>query len=629
MCGICGIVHADPARTVDAARVGSMNAALVHRGPDDEGAWVRGAVGLAARRLSIRDVVHGHQPMANENASCVVVFNGEIYNADELRADLQKKGFAFRTQCDTEVVLRAYEAWDEGAVHRFNGMFAFAVWDAARDRLYAARDRVGIKPLYFTERGGTLAFSSELASLLRSGLVDGALDPAAIDAYLTYLYVPHPESIFRGVRQLGPGESLTWHRGRARIDTYWRPEFRATRSWTLDSAAETYKELLRDAVRLQCVSDVPLGAFLSGGIDSTSVVAVLAESSPMPVKTFTIGFDDAESDERGYARMAANAFATRHIERVMQPDLAEMSAELVRHFGEPFADSSAIPTWMVSKLAREEVTVALSGDGGDELFAGYTWLHMALRAGRFASVPRPLRAMLDVGLKLAPRSPWWDKARRFSADAALTPMERLQRRETCFNAEQRADVYSPAVAKAVHARGLDRFREYWEQCSAFTDEDRMLSQDLRMYLPDDILTKVDRMSMAASLEARVPLLDHRIVEFAATVPFEMKYNGVESKRLVKHALKGVVPAKLLEQRKRGFAIPVHAWLRGELAPLFEEAVLGAGARSAEWFEPAAMRSLFAAHRAGRENLGHHLWALLVFEQWLRWMETVPGMKVRL
>jgi asparagine synthase (glutamine-hydrolysing) len=562
--------------------------------------------------------------MANEDESCVVVFNGEIYNADDLRKELESKGFTFRTRCDTEVVLRAYEAWDESAVQRFNGMFAFAVWDAPRERLYAVRDRVGIKPFVYAESNGTFAFSSEIASLLHSGLIDGRLDPAAIDAYLTYLYVPRPETIFEGIRQLGPGESLTWHRGRVRTELYWNPEFRPTASWRLETAAEAYADLLRDAVRLQRVSDVPLGAFLSGGIDSTSVVAFLAESSATPVKTFTIGFDDSEADERGYARLAAQHFMTHHTERVMQPDLTAMSAELVRYFGEPFADSSAVPTWLVSKVAREQVTVALSGDGGDELFAGYAWLHMALRSGRYALLPRTLRGLGDVGLRLAPRSPWWNKVRRFSADALLTPMDRLRRRETCFSPDARAALYVPALARAVEERAVDRFGEHWERSTTFSDGDRMLNQDLRMYLPDDILAKVDRMSMAASLEARVPLLDHRIVEFAATVPFEMKYNGSESKRLVKLALKGMAPDKLLEQRKRGFAIPIHAWFRGELAPVFEETVLGRGARSADWFDRPQMRALFDAHRAGREECGHHLWALLVFEQWLRWVETAPG-----
>jgi asparagine synthase (glutamine-hydrolysing) len=624
MCGICGWIDSDTSRGVNTPSLDAMNFALLHRGPDDGATWTRRNVGLGARRLSVIDVAHGHQPMANEDESRVIVFNGEIYNAGEIRADLEALGHRFRTRCDTEVVLRAYEAWEEAAVQRLNGMFAFAVWDARRERLYAARDRVGIKPLVYTERGGVFAFSSELDSLARSGLVEGRINPAALDAYLTYLYVPHPDTIYSGVHALGPGEALIWQRGRLRREVYWRPQFRPTASWRMETAAEAYADLLQDAVRRQRVSDVPLGAFLSGGVDSTSIVAFLAESGAGRVKTFTIGFDDPGADERKFARMAADAFGTDHVEAILKADAAAMSGELIRHFGEPFADSSAIPTWMVSKLAREHVTVALSGDGGDELFAGYSWLHMTRRVSRYAQWPRALRELVDAALWLAPRSPKWDKVRRFSADAALAPVERFRRRQTCFTPAERAALYTPGTAAAVGAAALDRFGAHWDEAGATTDDDRMLHQDLRMYLPDDVLTKVDRMSMAVSLEVRVPLLDHRIVEFAATVPFEMKYNRGESKRLMKSALKDKVPAALLEQRKRGFSLPVHRWFRGDAAVAFEEVVLGADARSAAYLDGAELRALYDAHRAGRRDAGHHLWALMMFEQWLRYAARLPG-----
>lgn len=625
MCGICGVVHSDPTRTVDVARLDAMTDALRHRGPDEGGRWVQGNVGLGARRLSIIDVDHGHQPMANDNASCVVVFNGEIYNAGALRDELADKGYEFRTRCDTEVVLRAYEAWDEAAVQRFNGMFAFAVWDGSRELLYVARDRVGIKPLVFLERNGTFAFSSELDSLARSGLIPGAINLAALDAYFTYLYVPHPDTIYEGVHKLGPGEALTVQRGRIRKDSYWRPEFKPTDSWRLETAAEAYVDLLHDAVRLRMVSDVPLGAFLSGGIDSTSVVWSLSEQSGGPVKTFTIGFADKAADESPYARQAAAQFMTDHTEAVLEPDVAAMSAELIPYFGEPFADSSAVPTWLVSKLARDRVTVALSGDGGDELFAGYSWLHMTRRVARYRGVPASLRRLAHVGLKLAPRSPWWDKVRRLSGDALLSPMEAFRRRETCFSSEQRAALYGPGLASAFQRDVADRFREYWEAAEAGGDDDRMLHQDLRMYLPDDILTKVDRMSMAVSLEARVPLLDHRIVEFAGTVPFGLKYNEGESKRLVKHALRDHVPASLLRQRKRGFAMPVHAWFRGDLADVFRDAVLSRG--SDGWLNAGEAQRLFDAHRDGCADYGHHLWALLMFDHWRDYAERLPGLSL--
>ncbi len=626
MCGICGWIDSDASRAVNTAALDAMNLALLHRGPDDGATWTQRNAGLGARRLSVIDVAHGHQPMANEDESRVIVFNGEIYNAAELRADLEALGHRFRTRCDTEVVLRAYEAWEEAAVQRLNGMFAFAVWDARHERLYVARDRVGIKPLVYTERGGVFAFSSELDSLARSGLVEGRINPAALDAYLTYLYVPHPDTIYEGVHALGPGEALIWQRGRLRREVYWRPQIRPTASWRIETATEAYADLLQDAVRRQRVSDVPLGAFLSGGVDSTSIVAALAESGAGRVKTFTIGFDDPAADERKYARMAAETFGTDHMEAVLNADAVAMSGELIRYFGEPFADSSAIPTWLVSKLAREHVTVALSGDGGDELFAGYSWLHMTRRVSRYAQWPRTLRGIVDAALVLAPRSPKWDKVRRFSADAALAPVERFRRRQTCFTAAERAALYTPAMRAAVGAAAMDRFGAHWQEAGEASDDDRMLHQDLRMYLPDDVLTKVDRMSMAVSLEVRVPLLDHRIVEFAATVPFEMKYNRGESKRLMKRALKDKVPAALLEQRKRGFAVPVHRWFREGAGAAFEELVLGADAQSAAYLDQGEMRRTYEAHRAGRRDAGHHLWALTMFEQWLRYAAQVSGLR---
>ena len=627
MCGICGVAHADPTRSADTAAVAAMTDALVHRGPDEGGTWAHRNVALGARRLSVIDVAHGHQPMLNEDESVAVVFNGEIYNAGELREDLIGKGHAFRTQCDTEVVLRAYESWGDDAVTRFNGMFAFAIFNTRKDRLFLARDRLGIKPLMYTVQDGAFAFSSELDSLLRSGLVSGRMNAAALDAYFTYLYVPHPDTIFEGVSKLGPGESLVWERGEVRKEVYWRPSFEIDTSWTLDTAAEAYLDLLRDAVRMQRVSDVPLGAFLSGGVDSTSVVALLSQVSDSPVKTFTIGFEDSEADETGYAQIAVDRFQTDHHVQIMEPDLVEMAPRLISFFGEPFADSSAIPTWMVSKFAREHVTVALSGDGGDELFAGYSWLHMNQRVAKYRKMPSGLRGLVDAALRLAPGSPLIEKVRRFSADSFLEGGESFRRRQTCFGPEMRAALYNAEVGKAVAGRGADRFQEHLDSAAGLAPEDQMLHQDLRMYLPDDILTKVDRMSMAVSLEVRVPLLDHRIVEFAATVPFHLKYNKGVSKRLVKHALRGLVPEELLAQRKRGFSIPIHAWFRGPLRDHFREAVLPGDALNKEFLNSDRIEKIFDDHVQRRENYGHHLWALLMFEHWLRYMSHDSKLKV--
>lgn len=629
MCGICGLVRVEVLRDSDTQAVEKMTAALFHRGPDEGGTWSHRNVALGARRLSIIDLAHGRQPMSNEDGSVTVVFNGEIYNAHELRDELTGKGYAFRTQCDTEVVLRAFEAWGDACVTRFNGMFALAVCDVRADRVFLARDRLGIKPLVYLHEGGVFAFSSELDSLLRSGLVRGELNPAAIDAYFTFLYVPCPDTIFTGVSKLGPGQTLVWEKGELRTEEYWRPEFAIDSSWTLDSAAEAYLDLLRDAVRLQRVSDVPLGAFLSGGIDSTSVVALLSEAGSPPVKTFTIGFEDADADETAYALQVAERFGTDHTVRVMHPDLIEMAPDLARFFGEPFADSSAVPTWMVSKLAREQVTVAMSGDGGDELFAGYSWLHMNERVATYRRVPRALRELANTTLRMAPGTPFVEKVRRFSSDSFLDAAESFRRRETCFAAGMRADLYGPDMGESIRRIAVDRFQEHLDSAAYLDGADRMLHQDLRMYLPDDILTKVDRMSMAVSLEARVPLLDHRIVEFAVTVPFHLKYNNGVSKRLVKHALRDRVPPDLLRQRKRGFAIPVHRWFRAELRDHFRDRVLVDDARLRVYLDAGVVNRIFEAHVAGREQYGHHLWALLMFEHWLRYMDENETMELSL
>lgn len=606
-----------------------MNTALRHRGPDDEGVWISGNAGLAARRLSIIDVEHGHQPMTTEDGRFTVVFNGEIYNAPELREELRAKGHAFRTRCDTEVVLEAFAAYGDEAVERFNGMFAIAVYEPARRRLLLVRDRVGIKPLCYTFRGGTLAFSSEIDSLLRSGLVTGRMDPAALDAYFTYLYVPGDRSIFQDVKKLAPGERVIFEDGVLRRERYWRPELRLQANWTLDTAAEAFLELLDDAIRLRTVSDVPLGAFLSGGVDSSAIVGRFREGSGNALKTFTIGFTDPQADETGYARIASDRFGTEHTESVMTPDLVTLLPELIPYFGEPFADSSAVPTWLVSKLAREQVTVALSGDGGDELFAGYTWAHMNHRVAQYRRVPALLRQGIDGALRGLPGSGWAGRVKRFSTDSFLDPRASFLRRQTCFGEEMRNELYGDDL-RSVVARATKHSTERVDDSALDpSDPNWMLERDLRVYLPDDILTKVDRMSMAASLEVRVPMLDHRIVEFAMTVPFALKFSGGVSKRLLKHAIRDTVPQSLLTQRKRGFSLPIHRWFRGELGDQFQELLLTGDARCGGYLNMDSVRTLYSLHSSGTEDMGHHLWTLLSFEHWLRYVESVPGVHVDL
>lgn len=624
MCGICGIMNADREQRADEALVERMNRALDHRGPDDSGSWHGGHVGLAMRRLSIIDLFRGRQPIANEDKSVILVYNGEIYNFQELREQLEVRGHVFRTMSDTEVVLRAYEEYGDDALAHLNGMFAFALYDARQDRLLLARDRVGIKPLYYTVRNGALAFSSELDSLMQSGLIRGALNPSAVNAYFSFLYVPAPDSIFRDVFKLPPAHKLVYRNGKVSVERYWSLQLESDSKLSLPEAAETYVDLLCDAVRMQCVSDVPLGAFLSGGLDSSSVVAMMHVNSAAPVKTYSIGFDDAHMDELKYARVAAEHFETDHTEAILRPDMVETAPYLVRFFGEPFADSSALPMWLVAQLARREVTVVLSGDGGDELFAGYTWLSMTRRVNAYRHVPAILRYGIDAALRLLPASPLAGKLRRFSRDSFLESDAVFRRRETCFDGRERAALYGPELATQIAQDVVDRFQEHVEDAAAMSPENRMLHHDFNMYLPDDILVKVDRMTMAHSLEARVPILDNRIIEFAASVPFRMKMRGSISKYIVKKAIGPIMPPDLIRQRKQGFAIPVHRWMREELRGHFLETVLGHDARNTMLLNRRAIRSIFDRHVQGTDNYGHHLWALLMFEHWLRYAERQPG-----
>lgn len=618
MCGICGFVHAGPERPADPALAERMAEIMRHRGPDDAGCWSEGPAALAHRRLSVLDPSpDGHQPWLSADGRHVLVFNGEIYNFLELRRELDQAGCGFRTRCDTEVLAAALGTWGESALTRLNGMFAFAWYDCREKRLWLVRDRLGIKPLYYGYHQGTFVFASELDALRQSGLSPTSLSASAVNAYFTYLYVPEPDTIFEGIQQVRPGEMVVFQRGSVEKKIYWQLRSAPNIHWTLDSAAEAYLPLLEDAVRLHRVSDVPLGASLSGGVDSASVTGLLSRLPGPPIKTFTIGFEDAQADELRYARIAARHFGTEHFEEICRPDLVALLPEIVRHFGEPFADSSALPMWLVSRLARQHVTVALSGDGGDELFAGYTWCHMNWRVARYRRWPAPMRQAVGGLLGLLPNTPGIEKVRRFHADAALDARESFRRRQTCFTAPERAALFQDELAQQAMAGAVDRFLELAEASQGWNEDDWMLYQDTVMYLPGDILTKVDRMSMAHGLEARVPLLDYRLVEFAATVPFALKFDGRTSKRVMKHALRGLLPPELLRQRKQGFSIPIHRWFRETLGRHFEEIVLAPDARCRAYLRPEAVRTLLDKHRSFRENYGHHLWALLVFEHWLR------------
>jgi asparagine synthase (glutamine-hydrolysing) len=610
MCGIAGMMSFDgaPVRLEELRR---MCGALAHRGPDDEGLYMGAGVGLGMRRLSIIDLATGRQPVHNEDGTVWAVFNGEIYNFQELRRDLQERGHSFYTGTDTEVIVHLYEERGTRCVDALRGMFAFAVWDERARSLLLARDRVGIKPLYYCQTGGRLAFASELKALLQLPGVERNLNWKAVGHMFTFLTTPTAESIVQDVRKLEPATVLTATARGVRLSPYWNLEWRPDYGRTEMELAAELRERLEESVRLHLVSDVPLGAFLSGGIDSSSVVATMARLSPRPVKTFSIGFDEKDYDELHYARLAARAFGTEHHELVLEPDVLSVIEDLAWDLDEPFGDPSAIPTYMVSKLAAEHVTVVLSGDGGDELFAGYDRYRVEERERRREWLPGALRRALGT---LARHAPERMKGRNFLRHLALDGHERYLDAATFFRREEQRELFLPDIFALVSAG--DPWREAVE-CLGGPDRHWLSSLqhlDMKAYLPLDILTKVDRMSMAHSIEARVPLLDHKLIEFAATIPAELKLRGGNGKYIFKRALRGLVPAPILERPKRGFAIPLGRWFRGRLGDFVRDLLLSDRARQRGFVNPAYVEKLLERNERGR-NLDCQLWILISFELW--------------
>lgn len=623
MCGIAGIVDTT-GRPVDPALLRAMTTAQAHRGPDGEGFVCRGPVGLGHRRLAIIDLATGDQPMANDDESIWIVFNGEIYNFLELRRELEAEGVRFRTTSDTEVILRAYEADGPDCVSRLRGMFAFAILDQRTRRILLARDRVGIKPLVYSWDGRRLLFASELKGLLADPSLARDVSWEALGQYLTYHYVPAPGTIFRAARKLPPASTLilSLDGGSPRISRYWSLRFAPTQGITEADWSEGLRAHLADAVRSHMVSDVPIGAFLSGGVDSGTVVALMAEASSRPVRTFSIGFAEADFNELRYARQVAARYGTDHYELVVKPSALEVLPVLAWHFDEPFADSSAIPTYYVSRITREHVTVALSGDGGDENFAGYLRYARALELhdrldGRLGHLVRPLAGMaahlLPVG---AP-------GQAYAGLVAAAPLERYRRLVTYERAETLRRLLSDDCAAAAMSAGPP---------TGFSDFGRgeppdyvsALQQiDIETYLPDDILAKVDRTSMAVSLEARVPLLDHVLMEFVATIPSALKLKGGVGKHLLKHAMGPLLPDEILTRRKTGFGVPLGAWFRHELRDLTRDVLLSRTAVERGIFRTTEIEALLQTHDTGRRDCSARLWALMCFELWMQRWATPP------
>src|ERR1051325_1981397 len=620
MCGIAGFVDLNETGPMISAQevIDRMCQVIRHRGPDDQGTYLKDGVALGMRRLSIIDLVGGHQPISGEDGSVTIVFNGEIYNFLELKPKLESLGHTFKTHSDTEAIVHAYEQFGPNCVDHLRGMFAFAIWDAKARTLFVARDRVGKKPLYYTTSPeGTFVFGSELKSLLAHPDVQRELDPKALDAYLTLGYVPDPLSIFRNINKLAPGHYLTFSDDGVKVNRYWDFNFEpvAARSET-DYLAEL-RELLDESVRLRLISDVPLGAFLSGGIDSSTVVAMMARHMGQPVKTFSIGFHEDSYNELKYARLTAEKFATDHHEFFVTPDICSIVDELVWHFDEPFADSSAIPTYMVSKLAREHVTVILSGDGGDELFAGYTRYVVDRKRQGFARLPKPLRESLMRPLSEAlPHAAW---GRNYLHNVSLDPISRYLDSVSVFTSLNRNSLYTSDFKSNLGSSSYvpTLFNDLVNHVQTGESLDQLLYLDSKTYLPGDILTKVDRMSMAVSLEARAPLLDHKLIEFVTNVPASLKLSGLETKYLLKQAVRDLVPAEILNRPKQGFGVPIQEWINQQLRSRVRETLTEPRTRQRGYLNSQYVDVLLDEHERGRRDHSMGLWALFMLELWHR------------
>jgi asparagine synthase (glutamine-hydrolysing) len=619
MCGIAGFVEPSTLASplgleASGALVRRMCDVIRHRGPDDEGTRIDAGVALGMRRLSIIDLSTGHQPIHNEDRTVWIVFNGEIYNFRELRIELELAGHRFYTATDTEVIVHAYEQWGRDAIARLRGMFGLAIWDARSRTLLVARDRIGIKPMYYATVNGRLYFGSELKSLLEAPDLPRDLDANALDHYLSFLYTPRDRSIFKSVRKLPPGHLLTWTDGRLAVDQYWQLPVAETFRGSEEDAVRQLRVVLSDAVRSHLMSDVPLGAFLSGGIDSSLVVGLMSEFSSSRVKTFSIGFDEPAFDELDHARRVAVHFGTDHHEFVVKPDGVSILDRLVSHFDEPFADSSAIPTWYVSEMARRHVTVVLSGDGGDELFGGYERYLPHPRVVAFDRYsPRALRRVAGIA---AARLPHGTRGKNFLRHVGRDDRGRYLDAIRFFGADEKPALLMPDVLRAIDtldpetllARRFERFSELpWPS--------QMMRFDAETYLPEDVLTKVDRMSMAHSIESRVPLLDNQVIEFASTLPASLKIKNGRRKHVLKEVAATLLPRDILNRKKQGFGVPLGTWFCGNLRELFADTLLSPSSLQRGYFQPAFVRRIVDEHLAGTRDHTLRLWQLVVFEKW--------------
>lgn len=623
MCGIAGRFNFLTGAPVDRHILRGMCDLIAHRGPDGSDTWAAGAIGLGHRRLAVIDLSPaGRQPMASADGRLQITFNGEIYNFLELRRELERGGHRFRSETDTEVILAAYRAWGIECLRRLRGMFAFALWDSAEQTLFIARDRIGKKPLhYLLDRDG-LAFASEPKSFLADPTFEPRADLEAVSAYLTYQYVPCPLSAFAGVRKLPPAHYLLVRNGKVTVERYWRLSYTQKRHVSEADAEAELLERLREAVRLRLISDVPLGAFLSGGVDSSVVVALMAEASSAPVKTFSIGFEEKEYDELPYARLVADRYQTDHHEFVVRPDATAIFPQLVWHYNEPFADSSAIPTYYLSHLARRHVTVALNGDAGDENFAGYRRYITPSAARRFDSLPRAAKSAVAAAARALPADPLSmslpGRGTRWLRKLSDTPSRRYGRRVMIFEPEVKDALCTPEFAGMSAKGDAVRFLvEAFDRSDAPDFVDALLDVDVNTYLPDCLLVKVDIATMAHGLEGRSPMLDHEFMQFAASLPSNLKLHGGDTKYILKRAARRLIPAENIDRPKQGFGVPLGRWFREELRELTGDLLLDGRLAARGYFRASVVQRLVEEHWRGDRQWENQLWSLLMLESWHR------------
>jgi len=622
LCGICGIVNFN-GKPVNSELLKKMNNLLFHRGPDDEGIYLSKVqspksnvnVGLGVRRLSIIDLETGRQPIHNEDKRIWIVCNGEIYNFQELKSELEKRGHKFYTKADTEIIVHLYEDYGIDCVKYLRGMFAFAIWDERKGELFLARDRLGQKPLVYTMINGSFIFASEIKSILENPEIKKEVNLEALHCYLTYQYIPSPLTMFSGIKKLPPASTLICNvRGKIKIKRYWNLNYRNKLRLSEKEYCERILELLKETVKLRLISDVPLGAFLSGGIDSSAVVGIMSQLMDKPVKTFSIGFEEKDFSEIDYARTVAEYFHTEHYEFIIKPEIMEILSKLIWYYNEPFADSSALPTYYLARETKKYVTVALNGDGGDENFAGYDRYKANKVASYFDRVPRPLeRIAAGIAGRLPVR-----KVKRFFQPINESPERRNIRWHCFFNNEIKDKLYSEEMKeKLSHQDAFNYMIDIFQKAEADDFLDKVLYTDINTYLPGDLLVKMDIATMANSLETRSPFLDHKFMEFTAQIPSRLKLKGLTSKYILKKALKDLLPKEILKRRKMGFGIPIGKWFRHQLKDYIREILLDKRSLRRGYFKREAIQQLLDEHISGRVDHGYRLWALLNLELWHR------------